>query len=59
LAEDEENSVMRNTWKYSALLGLLVWFPYTARAEDAGTKTSIEQKLTSQYAVTKITDDKT
>ena len=50
---------MRNTWKYSALLGLLVWFPYTARAEDAGTKTSIEQKLTSQYAVTKITDDKT
>jgi hypothetical protein len=43
----------------NAILGLLVCVSSTALAEDQGTKASIEKKLTSEYALTKTTDDKT
>jgi hypothetical protein len=54
----EENTVMRKTWMLNALLGLLVCASFTAMADDQGTKASIEKKLTSEYALTKTTDDK-
>jgi hypothetical protein len=41
----------------NALLGLLVCASIAA-GEDQGTKPSIEKKLTSEYALTKTTDDK-
>jgi hypothetical protein len=46
-------------WMFNAILGLLVCVSSTALAEDQGTKPSIEKKLTSEYALTKTTDDKT
>src|ERR1700689_5393612 len=55
----EENTVMRKTWMFNALLGLLVCASFTAVADDQGTKASIEKKLESEYALTKTTDDKT
>src|ERR1700689_3246944 len=55
----EENTVMRKTWMFNALLGLLVCASFTAVADDQGTKASIEKKLTSEYALTKTTYDKT
>ena len=48
---------MRTTWMCNALLGLLVCASIAA-GEDQGTKVSIEKKLTSEYALTKTTDDK-
>jgi hypothetical protein len=42
----------------NAIIGLLVWGGSAAKAEE-GTKASIEKKLTSEYALTKTTDDKT
>jgi hypothetical protein len=50
---------MRMVWMFNAILGLLVCVSSTALAEDQGTKPSIEKKLTSEYALTKTTDDKT
>ena len=50
---------MRMVWMCNAILGLLVCVSSTALAEDQGTKPSIEKKLTSEYALTKTTDDKT
>ena len=50
---------MRMVWMCNAILGLLVCVSSTALAEDQGTKASIEKKLTSEYALTKTTDDKT
>ena len=50
---------MRMVWMFNAILGLLVCVSSTALAEDQGTKASIEKKLTSEYALTKTTDDKT
>jgi hypothetical protein len=55
---DEDNTVMTKICKYTTLLGLLVWVCSTALADDQGTKASIEKKLTSEYALTKTTDDK-
>ena len=49
---------MRMVWMCNAILGLLVCVSSTALAEDQGTKASIEKKLTSEYALTKTTDDK-
>ena len=49
---------MRMVWMCNAILGLLVCVSSTALAEDQGTKPSIEKKLTSEYALTKTTDDK-
>lgn len=49
---------MRMVWMCNALLALLVCVSSTALA-DEGTKPSIEKKLTSEYALTKTTDDKT
>ncbi len=49
---------MRTIWKCKTLLGLLVCVSSTAVAQDQGTKTSIEKKLTTEYALTKPTDDK-
>ncbi len=49
---------MRMICKYAIPLGLLVLVSSTAMAEDQGTKASIEKKLTSEYALTKTTDDK-
>lgn len=49
---------MRMVWMCNALLGLLVCASSMALAEE-GTKPSIEKKLTSEYALTKTTDDKT
>jgi hypothetical protein len=54
----EDNTVMTKICKYTTLLGLLVWVSSTAVADDQGTKASIEKKLTSEYALTKTTDDK-
>jgi hypothetical protein len=56
----EDNTVMRTICKYTTLLGLLAWVSSTALAvaDDQGTKASIEKKLTSEYALTKTTDDK-
>jgi hypothetical protein len=48
---------MRTTWMCNALLGLLISASIAA-GEDQGTKVSIEKKLTSEYALTKTTDDK-
>src|ERR1017187_4537496 len=58
-AQSEENTVMRMVWMCNAILGLLVCVSSAALAEDQGTKPSIEKKLTSEYALTKTTDDKT
>lgn len=49
---------MRMAWMCNAILGLLVCVSSTAMAQDQGTKPSIEKKLTSEYALTKTTDDK-
>jgi hypothetical protein len=54
----EENTVMKKIWMCNAILGLLVCVCSAALAEDQGTKASIEKKLTSEYALTKTTDDK-
>jgi hypothetical protein len=48
---------MRTTWMCNALLGLLICASIAA-GDDQGTKVSIEKKLTSEYALTKTTDDK-
>ena len=56
-AQGEENTVMRMVWMCNALLVLFVCVSSTALAEE-GTKPSIEKKLTSEYALTKTTDDK-
>ncbi len=50
---------MRTIWMCKALLALLVWASPTAWAQEQGSKASIEKKLTSEYALTKTTDDKT
>src|SRR6202142_4296185 len=50
---------MRTTWMCNAILGLLVWVSSTSVAQEAGSKATIEKKLTSEYALTKTTDDKT
>jgi hypothetical protein len=48
---------MRTRWMCNALLGLLI-YASIAIGQDQGTKASIEKKLTSEYALTKTTDDK-
>jgi hypothetical protein len=48
---------MRSIWMCTALMALGVGLSSTAIA-DEGTKASIEKKLTSEYALTKTTDDK-
>jgi hypothetical protein len=57
--QGEDNTVMRTIRKYAIPLGLLVFVSATAVADDQGTKASIEKKLTTEYALTKTTDDKT
>jgi hypothetical protein len=49
---------MKKIWMYNAILGLLVCVSSAVLADDQGTKVSIEKKLTSEYALTKTTDDK-
>jgi hypothetical protein len=50
---------MKKIWMCNALLALLVCVSFSAMADDQGTKASIEKKLTSEYALTKTTDDRT